>query len=90
MVFRSKFKPCFGKFKVNDVREVTTCQMQGMAIFDGIYSKGTFSFSVRWNKIPNPEMLGNFDLLIDEEIAAQDDGAPNNNGKSRSNNNRWK
>ncbi|EDS37777.1 tubulin-tyrosine ligase [Culex quinquefasciatus] len=45
---------------------------------------------VRWNKIPNPEMLGNFDLLIDEEIAAQDDGAPNNNGKSRSNNNRWK
>uniref|UniRef100_A0A8W7PW63 Polyglutamylase complex subunit TTLL1 n=1 Tax=Anopheles coluzzii TaxID=1518534 RepID=A0A8W7PW63_ANOCL len=46
---------------------------------------------VRWSKIPSPDMLGNFDLLIDEEIAAQDDSIHNsNNGKHRSNSNRWK
>ncbi|KFB38254.1 polyglutamylase complex subunit TTLL1 [Anopheles ziemanni] len=46
---------------------------------------------VRWNKIPSPDMLGNFDLLIDEEIAAQDDNLQNSgNGKHRSNSNRWK
>ncbi|XP_055537110.1 polyglutamylase complex subunit TTLL1-like isoform X2 [Wyeomyia smithii] len=45
---------------------------------------------VRWNKIPSPEMLGNFDLLIDEEIAAQDESVPSTNGKGRSSSNRWK
>ncbi|CAO1430212.1 unnamed protein product [Diamesa serratosioi] len=47
---------------------------------------------VRWNKIPNPENLGNFELLIDEELASstQDDNLLNNmNGKHRINN-RWK
>lgn len=29
---------------------------------------------VRWNKIPNPEALGNFELLLDEELAAHDEG----------------
>lgn len=28
---------------------------------------------VRWNKIPNPEALGNFELLLDEELAAQEE-----------------
>uniref|UniRef100_A0A182FZS6 Polyglutamylase complex subunit TTLL1 n=3 Tax=Nyssorhynchus TaxID=44543 RepID=A0A182FZS6_ANOAL len=46
---------------------------------------------VRWNKIPSPDMLGNFDLLIDEEIAAQEDNMQNSSsGKHRSNSNRWK
>lgn len=49
-------------------------------------------FSVRWNKIPSAENLGNFELLIDEELASQsqDDNLLNNlNGKQRVNN-RWK
>lgn len=29
---------------------------------------------VRWNKIPSAEALGNFELLLDEELAAQEDG----------------
>lgn len=49
--------------------------------------------SVRWNKIPNPNALGNFELLIDEELAAQDDGNSNKD-KSKtsafSTHNRWK
>ncbi|SPP77575.1 probable tubulin polyglutamylase TTLL1 [Drosophila guanche] len=28
---------------------------------------------VRWNKVPSADALGNFDLLIDEELAAQDE-----------------
>lgn len=51
-------------------------------------------FSVRWNKIPSAENLGNFELLIDEELAAQtqDDNSLLGNittGKQRVNN-RWK
>ncbi|XP_071447577.1 polyglutamylase complex subunit TTLL1-like [Hetaerina americana] len=30
---------------------------------------------VRWNKIPAPEALGNFQLLLDEELAAHDEAA---------------
>lgn len=52
-----------------------------------------FICSVRWNKIPNPEALGNFELLIDEELAAQDD-VNSNKDKSKtsgySTHNRWK
>lgn len=29
---------------------------------------------VRWNKIPNADVLGNFELLLDEELAAQEEG----------------
>lgn len=29
---------------------------------------------VRWNKIPNSDVLGNFELLLDEELAAQEEG----------------
>lgn len=32
-------------------------------------------FSVRWNKIPSADALGNFDLLLDEELAAQEEQA---------------
>jgi tubulin polyglutamylase TTLL1 len=51
-----------------------------------------FPVSVRWNKVPNAENLGNFELLIDEELASQtqDDSMLNNlTGKQRVNN-RWK
>jgi hypothetical protein len=30
-------------------------------------------FSVRWNKVPSPEALGNFDLLLDEELTSQEE-----------------
>ncbi|OWR54090.1 putative tubulin polyglutamylase TTLL1 [Danaus plexippus plexippus] len=36
---------------------------------------------VRWNKVPNSESLGNFDLLIDEEFIDKDD-ATNIGGRS--------
>jgi hypothetical protein len=45
--------------------------------------------SVRWNKIPSQEALGNFELMIDEDLAAQDDSS-NGAGKNRASNNRWK
>lgn len=47
-------------------------------------------FSVRWNKIVNPEALGNFELLIDEDLAAQDDSNTNNTGRNKGTNHRWK
>ncbi|XP_055692032.1 polyglutamylase complex subunit TTLL1 [Lutzomyia longipalpis] len=43
---------------------------------------------VRWNKIPNQEALGNFELLLDEEIAAQDENSSIVSKKH--NGNRWK
>jgi tubulin polyglutamylase TTLL1 len=39
--------------------------------------------SVRWNKVPSPEALGNFELLLDEELASQDEN-PTNQSRSRS------
>ena len=49
--------------------------------------------SVRWNKIPSAENLGNFELLIDEELASQtqEDNILGSmtTGKQRINN-RWK
>lgn len=52
-----------------------------------------FVFSVRWNKIPSAENLGNFELLIDEELASQtqEENLLGNmaTGKQRVNN-RWK
>lgn len=57
----------------------------------------TFYFlfnSVRWNKIPAPEALGNFELLLDEELAAQDENNVTKdkmkNGAGGSGANRWK
>lgn len=55
--------------------------------------KQEFICSVRWNKIPNPEALGNFELLIDEELAAQDDVNSNKDKLKTSGfgaHNRWK
>lgn len=46
--------------------------------------------SVRWNKIPSLEALGNFELLLDEEIAAQDDTTHNRDRKNQQSTNRWK
>lgn len=49
-------------------------------------------FSVRWNKIPSPDALGNFELLLDEELAAQEEalnGAASGKDKSKGSN-RWK
>ena len=30
---------------------------------------------VKWNKIPSPDSLGSFELLLDEELAAQAESA---------------
>ena len=30
---------------------------------------------VKWNKIPSPDALGSFELLLDEELAAQAESA---------------
>lgn len=49
-----------------------------------------FFLSVRWNKIPNPENLGNFELLIDEDLAAQDESLTNNISVKNRASNRWK
>lgn len=50
-------------------------------------------FSVRWNKIPSADALGNFDLLLDEELAAQEEQAqtaqPSTKGRGGGGN-RWK
>ncbi|XP_014092334.1 polyglutamylase complex subunit TTLL1 isoform X2 [Bactrocera oleae] len=48
---------------------------------------------VRWNKIPSADALGNFDLLLDEELAAQEEQAqtaqPSTKGRGGGGN-RWK
>lgn len=36
-------------------------------------------FSVRWNKVTSQEALGNFELLIDEELAAQEEATTQTN-----------
>ncbi|KAH8415283.1 hypothetical protein KR009_006545 [Drosophila setifemur] len=49
---------------------------------------------VRWNKVPSADALGNFELLIDEELAAQDEQHQNssNNAHSKTSKmgSRWK
>jgi tubulin polyglutamylase TTLL1 len=42
---------------------------------------------VKWNKIPSPDTLGNFELLLDEELAAQAESAQGGSRKSMS---KWK
>lgn len=37
---------------------------------------------VRWNKLPNVEALGNFDLLIDEELLEKDEQTPGGRGRN--------
>jgi tubulin polyglutamylase TTLL1 len=38
---------------------------------------------VRWNKTPSAEAMGNFELLLDEELAAQDEAGHSNHGSAR-------
>ncbi|KAI8128007.1 putative tubulin polyglutamylase TTLL1 [Lucilia cuprina] len=46
---------------------------------------------VRWNKIPSADALGNFELLLDEELAAQEEAQNSQQSKnSKSMGNRWK
>lgn len=46
---------------------------------------------VRWNKIPHSDAYGNFELLLDEEILAQDHfESMANPNKAKSNSSRWK
>jgi len=42
---------------------------------------------VKWNKIPSPDALGSFELLLDEELAAQSEAAQGGGGKKG---NKWK
>ncbi|XP_024941511.1 probable tubulin polyglutamylase TTLL1 isoform X4 [Cephus cinctus] len=44
---------------------------------------------VRWNKCPSPEAMGNFELLLDEELAAQEE-RENATGKCRGSSSKWK
>lgn len=47
--------------------------------------------SVRWNKIPKPEALGNFELLLDEELASHEElHTTSQSGKGKSSSTRWK
>ncbi|XP_033329640.1 tubulin tyrosine ligase-like 1B isoform X3 [Megalopta genalis] len=43
---------------------------------------------VKWNKCPLPEALGNFELLLDEEICAQEE--KENSNKNRASSSKWK
>lgn len=42
---------------------------------------------VKWNKTPVPDAMGSFELLLDEEVAAQFDGHAATGRKSAS---KWK
>ncbi|XP_076396567.1 tubulin tyrosine ligase-like 1B isoform X3 [Megachile rotundata] len=44
---------------------------------------------VKWNKCPTPEALGNFELLLDEELCSQED-KEYSSGKYRSSSSKWK
>lgn len=45
---------------------------------------------VKWNKSPSLEALGNFELLLDEELAAQDEREGSSNKYRGSSLNKWK
>lgn len=49
---------------------------------------------VRWNKVPSTDALGNFELLLDEELLAQDENGSNQPkdkpAKPGTSSNRWK
>ncbi|KMQ95270.1 putative tubulin polyglutamylase ttll1-like protein [Lasius niger] len=45
---------------------------------------------VKWNKSPSPEALGNFELLLDEELAAQDEREGSSNKYRGSSLSKWK
>ena len=43
-------------------------------------------FSIRWNKVPNSDAMGSFELLLDEELAYADENQPH----KKTSNFRWK
>lgn len=45
---------------------------------------------VRWNKIPSTDALGNFELLIDEELAAAQDESSTSTKSNKISSSRWK
>lgn len=49
---------------------------------------------VRWNKVPSNDVLGNFELLLDEELSAHEENGPNQqrdrNIRMTANGTRWK
>ncbi|XP_011068408.1 PREDICTED: probable tubulin polyglutamylase TTLL1 [Acromyrmex echinatior] len=45
---------------------------------------------VKWNKLPSPEALGNFELLLDEELAVQDERESSSSKYRGSSLNKWK
>lgn len=49
---------------------------------------------VRWNKVPHADVLGNFELLLDEELSAQEENGQNQQRdrsiKLTGSGNRWK
>lgn len=49
---------------------------------------------VRWNKVPSPDVLGNFELLLDEELTSQEESVQHQqrdkNIKPLASGNRWK
>lgn len=54
---------------------------------------GSICFSVRWNKVPSPDSLGNFELLLDEELAAQDEAVHGSSSSAKDKSkggSRWK
>lgn len=46
-------------------------------------------FSVRWNKIPSKESMGDFELLVDEELIQYEENEMNDKYPTKSNY-RWK
>lgn len=56
---------------------------------NNIYFNNFNFYSVRWNKCPTLEAMGNFELLLDEELAAQDEKETTSN-KYKNSNNKWK
>jgi tubulin polyglutamylase TTLL1 len=45
---------------------------------------------VKWNKLPSPEALGNFELLLDEELATHDEREGSSSKYRSSIFNKWK
>lgn len=77
--------------------EIHKCNYQNYRLlFHILFIYFLYFKSVRWNKVPSVENLGNFELLIDEELATQqtqDDNLLTSNlasGKTSRVNNRWK
>lgn len=94
-IFTWNFSTCFQcHFLHSKIHAITKNYL--VFIIYLFFSLFSFLTSVRWNKVPSVENLGNFELLIDEELATQqtqDDNLLSGNlasGKPSRVNNRWK